>query len=68
MAVRNGFLLPARGVMAVFRGKMVAAIRQTAARGALALPEPMRPPQFVTLLHRLGHPTQTRWNVRSMER
>jgi hypothetical protein len=41
VAVRNGFLLPARVVMAVFRGKMVAAIRQTCARGALALPAPM---------------------------
>src|SRR5882672_7696742 len=68
VAVRNGFLLPARVVMAVFRGKMVAAIRQTAACGALALPEPMRPPQLVNLLNRLGHPTKTPWNVRIMER
>jgi Putative transposase/Transposase zinc-binding domain len=67
-AVRNGFLLPARVVMAVLRGKMVAAIRQTLARGALALPEPMRPPQWLHLLNRLGHPTQTTWHVRIMER
>jgi hypothetical protein len=67
-AVRNGFLLPARVVMAVLRGKMVAAIRQTLARGALALPEPMRPPQVLNLLNRLGHPTQTTWHVRIMER
>jgi hypothetical protein len=68
VAVRHGFLLPARVVMAVFRGKMVAAIRQTLARGALALPEPMRAPQWLNLLNRLGHPTQTKWNVRIMER
>jgi hypothetical protein len=68
VAVRNGFLLPARVVMAVFRGKMVAAIRQTLARGALALPEPMRPQQLLNLLNRLGHPTKTKWNVRIMER
>src|SRR5215470_13543164 len=68
VAVRNGFLLPARVVMAVFRGKMVAVIRQTFARGALALPKPMRPQQFVNLLNRLGHPTKTKWNVRIMER
>ena len=68
VAVRNGFLLPARVVMAVFRGKMVAAIRQTFARGALALPEPMRPQQLLNLLNRLGHPTKTKWNVRIMER
>jgi hypothetical protein len=67
-AVRNGFLLPARVVMAVFRGKMVAAIRQTLARGALALPEPMRPQQWLNLLNRLGHPTKTKWHVRIMER
>jgi putative transposase/transposase-like zinc-binding protein len=68
VAVRHGFLLPARVVMAVFRGKMVAAIRQTLARGALALPEPMRPQQLLNLLNRLGHPTKTKWNVRIMER
>src|SRR5215468_1277909 len=68
VAVRNGFLLPARVVMAVFRGKMVAAIRQTFARGALALPESMQPQQLLNLLNRLGHPTKTRWNVRIMER
>jgi Putative transposase len=67
-AVRHGFLLPARVVMAVFRGKMVAAIRQTCARGALALPEAMRPQQWVNLLNRLGHPRQTKWHVRIMER
>jgi putative transposase/transposase-like zinc-binding protein len=68
VAVRHGFLLPARVVMAVFRGKMVAAIRQTFARGALALPESMRPQQVLNLLNRLGHPTKTKWNVRIMER
>src|SRR5215472_6299113 len=68
VAVRHGFLLPARVVMAVFRGKMVAAIRQTFARGALALPESMQPQQLLNLLNRLGHPTKTKWNVRIMER
>jgi hypothetical protein len=54
--------------MAVLRGTMVAAIRQTLARGALALPAPMRPQQWLNLLNRLGHPTQTKWHVRIMER
>ena len=67
-AVRHGFLLPARVIMAVFRGKMLDAIRQACARGTLALPEPMRPQQFVNLLNRLGHPRKTQWNVRIMER
>jgi len=68
VAVRHGFLLPMRVVMAVFRGKMVDAIRQSFARGALVLPEPIRPQQFINLLNRLGHPTKTKWNVRIMER
>jgi hypothetical protein len=68
VAVRNGFLLPVRVVMAVFRGKMLDAIRQAWTRGALVLPETIRPQQFVNLLNRLGHPTKTRWNVRIMER
>jgi hypothetical protein len=67
-AVRNGFLLPARVVMAVFRGKMLAAIRQAFARGDLTLPEALRPQQWLNLLHRLGHPRKTKWNVRIMER
>jgi hypothetical protein len=67
-AVRNGFLLPARVVMAVFRGKMLAAIRQAWTREALVLPEALPPQQLSNLLNRLGHPTKTRWNVRIMER
>jgi Putative transposase/Transposase zinc-binding domain len=67
-AVRQGFLLPARVVMAVFRGKMLDAIRQAYAREDLVLPEGLRPQPFVNLLNRLGHPTKTRWNVRIMER
>ncbi len=68
VAVRNGFLLPARVVMAVFRGKMLAAIRQALAREELALPEAVRPQQWRNLLTRLGHPTKTPWNVWIMER
>jgi hypothetical protein len=68
VAVRNGFLLPARVVMAVFRGKMLAAIRQALAREALVLPEAVRPHQVLNLLNRLGHPRKTPWNVWIMER
>ena len=39
VAVRNGFLLPVRVVMAVFRGKMLAAIRQAWAREQWTRPE-----------------------------
>jgi len=66
--VRNGFLLPARVVMAVFRGKMVEALRRAYAREELLLPEGVRPQQFLNLLTRLGHPRKTKWNVWIMER
>lgn len=68
VAVRNGFLLPARVVMAVFRGKMLDAIRRALARDALELPETMSPQQWLNLLNRLGHPKKPPWNVRIMER
>jgi hypothetical protein len=68
VAVRNGFLLPARVVMAVLRGKMLAATRQAFAREERTVPEPLRPQQVLNLLNRLGHPTKTQWNVRIMER
>jgi hypothetical protein len=67
-AVRNGFLLPARVVMAVFRGKMLGALRQAFARDALVLPEAMRPQQLLNLLNRLGHAQKTPWNVHIRER
>jgi len=67
-AVRHGFLLPVRVVMAVFRGKLLAAIRQALARAELGRPEGMRPPQLRNLLQRLGHPRKTKWNVHIRER
>src|SRR5215475_13565971 len=67
-AVRHGFLLPARVVMAVFRGKMLDAIRRAWTRGELVVPEGRRPQQMLNLLNRLGHPRKTRWNVHIRER
>jgi hypothetical protein len=67
-AVRNGFLLPVRVVMAVFRGKMLSALRRACERDELVLPEAMRPQQFLNQLNRLGHPRKTRWHVCIMER
>jgi hypothetical protein len=67
-AVRHGFLLPVRVVMAVFRGKLLAALRQALARAELELPEGMRPHQLLNLLQRLGHPRKTKWNVHIRER
>ena len=65
VAVRNGFLLPKRVGMAVFRGKLVAAIRQELARGRLTVPSAQRRQQVDNLLHKLGRAT---WHVHSRER
>ena len=67
-AVRTGFLLPVRVVMAVVWGKLLAAIRQALARGDLTLPEAMRPQPLLNFLTRLGHPRKTKWNVPIQER
>ena len=66
--VRQGFLLPVRVVMAVCRGKLLAALRSAWARQELQLPEELRPQVFLNLLTRLGHPTKTRWHVHIQER
>lgn len=67
-AVRNGFLLPVRVAMAIFRGKFLAALRTAWQRDDLQLPEDLRPQAFLNLLNRLGHPKKTRWNVHIQER
>jgi hypothetical protein len=67
-AGRTGFLLPVRVVMAVFRGKLLAAIRQALARAELVLPEGRRLQQGLNRLNRLGPPRKTKWNVHIRER
>jgi Putative transposase/Transposase zinc-binding domain len=64
-AVSNGYLLPVRVVKAVFRGKLLDAIRQAVRQGRLALPEAMSVPQVERLLNRLGRKS---WNVRIEQR
>lgn len=63
--VRNGCLLPVRGVMAVFRGKRLAALRQGVAQGQLRLPEGRSPQQIANRLNKLG---RAKWNVHIRER
>jgi len=65
VAVGHGFLLPMRVVMAVFRGKLRAAIRQGLVHGTLALPEGKSPQQLENLLNKLG---RVKWNVHIRER
>ena len=65
VAVRNGFLLPMRVVMAVFRGKLLAAIRQGVVQGTRQLPAGQRRQQVENLLNKLG---RVKWNVHIRER
>jgi hypothetical protein len=60
VAVRHGFLRPSRVAMALFRGKLLAAIRRVVRQGQLQLPEGMRPQPWETLLNKLG---RQQWNV-----
>ena len=64
-AGRNGFLLPMRVVMAVFRGTLRAAIRQGVQHGQLWPPEGKNRQQVENLLHTLG---RTTWHVPIRER
>jgi len=64
-AVRNGFLLPARVVCALFRGKYLAGLRTAYAQGTLQLPAGMERCAFERLVNRLG---RKKWNVRVKER
>jgi len=63
--VRNGFLLPVRVVQALFRGKLLAALRAELARGTLRAPDGVRVQAIVNELNRLG---RVRWNVYLKER
>jgi hypothetical protein len=54
-----------RVVMTLFRGKLLAAIRQGVAHGRLQLPAGRRPQQVDNLLNKLG---RTKWNVPIRER
>jgi hypothetical protein len=68
VAVRHGFLLPVRVVMAVFRGTRLGALRLAWARDERVLPEARRPQQWLNLLNRLGQAQKTPWNVHIRER
>jgi hypothetical protein len=64
-AVRNGYLLPARVVMPLLRGKLLAAVGKALDQGQLTLPPGVTLPQLRMLLNRLG---RTKWHVQIMTR
>jgi len=63
--VRGGYLLPVRVVAALFRGKLLAALRAGLADGTLRVPEGIRPQALTNERNRLG---RVRWNVYLKER
>ena len=63
--VRNGYLLPVRVVRKLFRGKLLARLRDALARGSLTLPTGFSRVRLESLLRLLG--TRT-WNVHLRER
>jgi hypothetical protein len=63
--VSHGFLLPMRVVMAVFRGKLRAAIRQGLVQGTLQVPAGQSQQHVENLLNKLG---RQKWNVHIRER
>ncbi len=60
-----GFLLPGKAVAAVFRGKMLYAIRCAIEAGLLRLPKGMHEQGALNLLNKLG---RAEWNVHICER
>jgi len=64
-AIRNGYLLPARVAMPVFRGKLLEALGKALAAEQLTLPPGVAPHQLRMLLNRLG---RKKWHVQIMRR
>lgn len=68
IAVTNGYLLPVRVVMALFRGKFIHGLKKSYHNGKLTLPNKTDPQTFLNLLNKLGHKKKTKWNVHIMKR
>jgi hypothetical protein len=61
----NGYLLPVRAVMAVFRGKMLAYVDKAVDGGKIKLPETMSLQRWRNLRNKLG---RVKWNVNIRKR
>jgi hypothetical protein len=64
-AVHNGYLLPARVVLPLFRGKLRHALHKAVDTGQRSLPADLPLPRLRMLLNRLG---RQQWHVQIMER
>ena len=63
---RRSHLLPAKVVMLLFRGKLLAQLRQLHRQGQLRLPDALSAQRFVSLINWLGR--KVKWNVRVCSR
>jgi hypothetical protein len=61
----NGYLLPVRAVMPVFRGKMLAYVDKAIEKGQITLPETMSKQRWKNLKNKLG---RVKWSVNIRER
>ena len=61
----EGYLLPIRAVMVVFRGKFLASMHDAVVKGMITLPPGMTLQQWTNLKNKLG---RTKWNVRVQDR
>jgi len=61
----NGYLLPVRAVMPVFRGKMLAYVDKAIEKQQIAMPESMSVQRWKNLRNKLG---RVKWNVNIRER
>ncbi|MGA8260029.1 MAG: transposase [Arenicellales bacterium] len=64
-AAKRDFFLPARAVMAMFRGKMLDFVRRGVVEDRLRLPAGVRRQQMLNRLNRMG---RKKWNVRIEQR
>jgi hypothetical protein len=62
---QKGYLLPIRAVMSLFRGKLLACIDTSIARGIIILPKDMTIQQWKNLKNKLG---RVKWNIHIRER
>ena len=62
---RQGYLLPVRAVMPVFRGKMLSSVDKAVEKGEITLPDALSLQRWKNLRNKLG---RVKWNVNIRER
>lgn len=63
--INNGYLLPGKALMMLYRGKLIGSIRKALGKGQLVCPTGTSEQQMQNLLNKLG---RIKWNVRICKR